>query len=55
MSYVAVGHCPKCGAPLYIPDTTMSISPPKPMPSCRCGTQPKRDVPRPTHKPGAES
>ena len=37
--YVIVGHCPQCGAPIYTEQVSMSISPPKLMPSCRCATK----------------
>jgi hypothetical protein len=39
MGYVIVGHCPKCGAPIYAQQVSMSISPPKSIPSCRCATK----------------
>jgi hypothetical protein len=36
-----VGHCPKCGAPIYAPSVWMGITPPPPQYSCSCVPQPK--------------
>ena len=32
-----VGHCPKCGAPVYAPIAWWSVTPPPSYPSCYCG------------------
>lgn len=34
--YLVVGHCPKCGAPVYAPTTYGSVCPPPSQPSCSC-------------------
>lgn len=34
--YSVVGHCPKCGAPVYAPTTWGSVVPPASQPSCAC-------------------
>jgi hypothetical protein len=39
MSYTIVGHCPKCGAPIYAPTVYHSILPPPSTPSCGCVPQ----------------
>lgn len=31
-----VGHCPKCGAPIYVPFMWHGITPPEAMYSCAC-------------------
>ena len=31
-----VGHCPKCGAPIYAPMNWQSITPPPSIYSCAC-------------------
>jgi hypothetical protein len=36
MSYVQVGSCPQCGAPIYQPSTWMGILPPPSTHSCNC-------------------
>lgn len=36
MSYVIVDHCPKCGAPIWVPSNWWSILPPPPMYTCAC-------------------
>ena len=36
MGYSIVGHCPKCGAPIYAPSVWMAITPPPSQPSCNC-------------------
>ena len=36
MGYAIVGHCPKCGAPVYAPDIWASTLPPPSTPSCNC-------------------
>lgn len=40
VSYVQVGACPKCGAPIYAPSTWMSIQPPPSYPTCHCAGGP---------------
>ncbi len=37
--YNIVGHCPKCGAPIYTPSNWMSITPPPNTYSCSCYPQ----------------
>lgn len=39
MSYVQVGSCPQCGAPIYSPSVWMSILPPPATHSCACFPQ----------------
>lgn len=41
MSYAVVGHCPKCGAPIYVPSVWISITPPPNTYSCNCIPQPQ--------------
>lgn len=36
MNYVIVGHCPRCGAPIYAPMIWMGTTPPPSTPSCNC-------------------
>lgn len=36
MSYVTVGSCPKCGAPIYSPSMWHGIYPPPPIYTCVC-------------------
>lgn len=36
MSHVVVGHCPRCGAPIYTPQMWMGITPPPSEYSCDC-------------------
>lgn len=35
-----VGHCPKCGAPIYAPSFWQGITPPPSTPTCMCNPQP---------------
>ena len=35
-----VGHCPKCGAPIYSESIYWSILPPAPIYTCSCVSQP---------------
>jgi hypothetical protein len=39
MGFISVGHCPKCGAPIYSPDNWMSITPPPIQHTCNCNPQ----------------
>lgn len=34
--YNIVGHCPKCGAPIYAPAVWLGITPPPSNYSCMC-------------------
>jgi len=34
--YTVVGHCPKCGAPIYTQTMWLGIYPPPPIYSCSC-------------------
>lgn len=34
--YTVVGHCPKCGAPVYTYSVWHAVTPPPSMPSCQC-------------------
>jgi len=36
MSFVIVGHCVKCGAPIYSPMVWQGITPPPSQYSCNC-------------------
>lgn len=36
MSYVQVGSCPQCGAPVYTESPWMSVSPPPSIRTCGC-------------------
>ena len=36
MSFSIVGHCPKCGAPIYVESPWMGILPPPNVYSCNC-------------------
>ena len=36
MSYTTVGHCPRCGAPIYSPMIWHGITPPPAQYSCAC-------------------
>lgn len=36
MSYAVVGHCPRCGAPIYAGSPYMSVLPPPNIYSCSC-------------------
>jgi hypothetical protein len=36
MSYTTVGHCPKCGAPIYAPLVWQGITPPPSEKTCQC-------------------
>jgi hypothetical protein len=40
MSFIVVGHCPKCGAPLYSPMIWQGVTPPPVQYSCYCTPQP---------------
>lgn len=39
MSWSVVGHCPKCGAPIYVPGVWMGVNPPPNTYSCDCFTK----------------
>ena len=39
MGYATVGHCPKCGAPVYAESPWWGILPPPSKPSCNCNPQ----------------
>jgi hypothetical protein len=39
MSHIVVGHCPKCGAPVYSPSSWSSVLPPPSTPSCTCSAR----------------
>ena len=41
MSFAVVGHCPKCGAPIYSTSPWWGITPPPNSYSCACNPQPK--------------
>jgi hypothetical protein len=34
--YTVVGHCAKCGSPIYAPTMWMGVTPPPSTPSCAC-------------------
>lgn len=36
MSYAIVGHCPKCGSPVYAESPWWGVTPPPSRPSCSC-------------------
>ena len=36
MSFIIVGNCPKCGAPIYAEQFWMGILPPPSIHSCNC-------------------
>lgn len=36
MSSTTVGHCPKCGAPIYSPGEWWGVLPPPPQYTCFC-------------------
>lgn len=36
MSWTPVGHCPKCGAPMYVPMVWHGVQPPSPQRTCGC-------------------
>ncbi len=36
MSFVVVGHCPHCGAPIYSPSSWHGVVPPPATHSCAC-------------------
>jgi len=39
MSYATVGHCPKCGAPIYAESPWWGVTPPPSRHSCTCVPQ----------------
>lgn len=41
MSWSTVGHCPKCGAPIYVPLIWNGVDPPPNTYTCGCNPQPK--------------
>lgn len=34
--HTIVGHCPKCGSPIYAPSSWLAVIPPPSYPSCNC-------------------
>ena len=42
MSYAVVGHCPKCGSPVYAESPWWGVTPPPSTPSCNCNPQSNR-------------
>ena len=44
MGFVSVGHCPKCGAPIYSPDVWMATTPPPVTFTCMCNPQAKIEI-----------
>lgn len=55
MSYTPVGHCPKCGAPVYAQSPWYGILPPPSVPSCACNPQPRIVTGTTTHGPKEEN
>jgi hypothetical protein len=41
--WTVIGHCPKCGAPIYVPSSWNSITPPPNTYSCSCNPQPQME------------
>lgn len=44
-SYLIVGHCPACGAPIWSPANPNPHQPPPIMRSCDCGQEPSAPEP----------
>jgi hypothetical protein len=40
MSHTIVGHCPRCGAPIYTPSVWFGINPPPAVWTCACFPEP---------------